>query len=454
VSGAAPNAAATRGVHPSVWLVLVLPFGIAVGFLQVAMPYVLRLRGIDMAVIGAISALANNPHNFKVLWAPLLDSSWSRKKWYVASVALTALFLGITCLVPPDDARRAGPISLLTLYEIALTLAQTAAATSTVAVLGIMAGAVPEEEKGRAAGWQTAGNLAGTSIGGAAVVWLLAHTSHVTSAVVLATVCLACAIPATLVHEPASTDGRSDSTNAPGATATLLARFGRAVRPVWDFLVDLWNTLISRAGWTGMLICLSPVGTGAMVNLFSALALDYSDDPATRENMVIYATGVLSGVVAAAGALAGGYIADKMNRRLAYVVFGIATSLSAIAMILGPPSPTTFTVGSLAYAFANGICYTAFYAFVFELVGKGKGAATKLALFVCAANVAITYVTWLDGKSYDWGKELWAPHAWAGRAGMLGMDAASTFVGTAVLGVMLLVVRKLGAAPAAARETA
>jgi hypothetical protein len=114
-------------------------------------------------------------------------------------------------------------------------------------------------------------------------------------------------------------------------------------------------------------------------------------------------------------------------------------------MIVAPANPTTFTIGCLAYAFANGLCFSAFYAFVFEMVGNGQGATTKIALFISASNQAINYVTWLDGKSYDWGKSWWAPHAWAGRAGMLGMDALSTFVGIAVLGVMMVVVKRLGA---------
>jgi len=415
----------SRSLHPACWGILVLPFGIAVGYLQVAVPYVLRLRGLDMAVIGGIVATANMPHALKFLWAPALDAGWPRKRWYLVMVALTALTLAITSLIPPDNSVRFGPVGMLALYTLFLTLAQAAVATSSSAILGIMASVVPEAEKGRASGWQTAGNLAGTSIGGAAVAWLIGHTSPIATGAIVAALCLACTIPAFFIHEPVP------ETHPVLKAMKLLA-------------VDLWKTVKSRPGWTGMIICLSPVGTGAMLNLFSALALDYSSDPTTRENMVLYATGVASGLISAAGALVGGYLADRMNRRLAYVVFGFITALCALAMIVAPTNATTFTVGCLAYSFANGLCYAAFYAFVFEMVGKGHGATTKLALFISASNQAINYVTWLDGKSYDWGKALWAPHAWAGRTGMLGMDAASTFVGIAVLGVMMVVVKRMG----------
>ncbi len=425
-SAASPHGTLAPHFHPAYWAVLVLPFGIAVGYLQVAVPYVLRLRGVDMAVIGAISATANTPHAIKFFWAPALDAGWPRKKWYFVMVAVTALALALTSLIPPDPNQKVGPLTFLWLYTAVLTLAQAAVATSSSAVLGIMASVVPESQKGRASGWQTAGNLAGTSMGGAAVAWLIQHTTPGLTGALLAVTCMLCVLPALLVHE------------APAAK-----------HPIGELMLvllkDVWTTLRSRSGWTGMLICLSPVGTGAMLNLFSALALDYSADPATRENMVLYATGVLSGLISALGALVGGALADRMNRRLAYVIFGLVTALCAVGMIIGPANPTTFTLGCLAYSFANGLCFAAFYAFVFEMVGTGRGATTKLAVFISASNQAINYVTWLDGKSYDLGKAWWAPHAWAGRAGMLGMDALSTFVGILVLGVMMVVVKRLGA---------
>ncbi len=423
---AAEGGPAQRRLHPVVWMILVLPFGIAVGYLQVAVPYVLRLRGLEMGVIGALSFAANQPHSFKVLWAPLLDIGWPRRNWYVLTVVLTAAALALTSFIPPDAGRSFGPVTFLTLYTLALTAAQAAVATSSSAVLGMMATVLPDADKARASGWQTCGNLAGTAMGGAAVAWLVEHTSQGVTAAILAAACLACMLPVLWITEPPS-----EKRPLGGAVVALLK--------------DLWGSIVSRSGWTGILISLSPVGAGGMVNLFSALATDYSTDPATTEQMVVYATGLLGGLVSAAGALVGGYVCERMNSRLAYVVFGFVTALAAVAMIVGPATPATFVAGSLAYSFFNGISFTAFYAFVFDMIGKGPGAATKLALFISASNQASTYVTWLDGKGYDWAKAWLAPRPWAGRAGMLGMDAGSTFAGIALLGAMLLLVRKLGA---------
>jgi predicted MFS family arabinose efflux permease len=315
-------------------------------------------------------------------------------------------------------------------YTAVLFVAQAAVATSASAMLAMMAVTVPDAVRGRASGWQTAGNLAGTSAGGALVAWMVGHASARTTALVIAGVCLACAIPAFFVDE------------------TPPAR-----RSIWRLLVDLlraiWATLRSRDGWTGMLICLSPVGTGALTGLFSALAKDYARDDAGAERLVVIVTGVLGGLVNAGGSLFGGYLADRMNRRFAYVLFGGVTALSAVVMVIAPATPAAFTAGCLAYTFANGLCYAAFYAFLLELLGQRDGVTTQLALYVGASNMAITYVTWFDGASYDWAKALAPASTWAPRAGMLAMDALMTFAGIAILAGMLAYVRRARARDAA-----
>jgi hypothetical protein len=130
-----------------------------------------------------------------------------------------------------------------------------------------------------------------------------------------------------------------------------------------------------------------------------------------------------------------------MNRRFAYVLFGGVTALVAVGMMLAPASPLAFTVGCLAYSFANGLCYTAFYAFILEMIGGGAGLTTKLALFIGVSNLPISYVAWLDGAAYDWAVT-WTGHPTAGRLGMCGMDALSSFVGIAVLVGMIVAVRR------------
>ncbi len=195
-----------------------------------------------------------------------------------------------------------------------------------------------------------------------------------------------------------------------------------------------------------MIICLSPVGAGALTNLFSALARDYAPSDAAAERLVIVVGGLLGGVVNIAGALLGGVLADRMNRRLAYAICGALSGVVAIAMLVGAGDPAAFTVGSLAYQLVNGLCYAIFYSFVLELVGTRESAATvttQLALYIGASNGAAAYVTWLDGFAYDRARALAPDWASAGRVGMLAMDALATFAGLAVLAAMTVYVRRV-----------
>jgi PAT family beta-lactamase induction signal transducer AmpG len=408
---------------PPLWGILTLPFGLAVGFASVAVPFVLRSRGVPMTLIATVSQAAQLPHVIKPFWSPALDSGPRRRSWFFGSVLVAALGLAATAVIPPSTTGRLGPIPLLVAYAAALFVAQAGAATSGSAVLAMMALTVPDERRGAASGWQTAGNLAGTAVGGALVTWMITHLSPATTAIGLGTICALAASPAALVDEP-----------------TLPRR--SAARLVGDLLAHVWRTLRSREGWTGLIICLSPVGAGALTNLFSALARDYAPDDATAEHLVVVVAGVLGGVVNIAGALLGGRLADRMDRRIAYALCGGLTAVCAIGMLLGPASPSAFTIGCLSYQFANGLCYAVFYAFVLELVGKREAVTTQIALFVGASNLAASYVTWFDGYGYDRLRGLAPRWASAGRVGMLGVDVLATVVGLGVLWATTVYVRR------------
>jgi MFS transporter, PAT family, beta-lactamase induction signal transducer AmpG len=207
------------------------------------------------------------------------------------------------------------------------------------------------------------------------------------------------------------------------------------VRAVVDMAKDLWRTAISREGWTGVVICLSPVGAGAAVNLFAGgMHNDYGASPHTVEVV----NGLLGGLVSAVGCLAGGYLADRMNRRLAYALAGAVTALVAIAMAFGPLSTEAYRLGTLSYQFANGVAYATFVAFVLDIVGHEGAVTTKYTLFVAAANLATSYTSVMDAWGYDKARV----------RGLFLTDAGATIVGIAILLGMTVLVRRRPAAVA------
>jgi hypothetical protein len=238
---------------------------------------------------------------------------------------------------------------------------------------------------------------------------------------------------------------------------------------------DIWTTLKSREGWTGLVICFAPVGTGAATNLFSALASDYLFAPegsaeaasqsfgtaalacfgagpvAQRALCVEVVGGVLAGVVGALGCLLGGYLSNRMRPRPAYILGGVLTALSALLMAKMSAEPASFTWGMLLYSFVNGVSFAAFAAMVLDIVGQSAGVTTKYALYVGVSNQAISYATWLDAQGSDWGRAHFADPAKGARWGLLGVDAIVTFAGILLLGAVMYATKRV---PAKAAESA
>jgi MFS family permease len=408
-----------RPTPPPVFAVTIVPFAAAIGYISIAAPYWLAVRGVSLAAIGTISGTAMAPHAVKFLWAPVIDVGARRRAWFVGMTLATAAASAALALLP-DPERHLG------LFTALAFVANLAATTSCAAADGLMAVTTAPHRKGSAAAWRMAGNVGGTGVLGAVALWIAKASTVTAAGLALAALTALSAVAALAVDEP------EPAARPPGgwgaAVGASLAAIGR----------DLWATVRSREGWSALVICAVPVGAGALTNLFSAVAPAYGAD----EDRVALVNGLWGGVVGAAGSFAGGWLADRMNRRLAYALSGLLIAASALAMLVSPMTPATFTWGTLAYNFATGVSFAALAALILELVGQSVAAATKFTLFIAIANLAGSYVTVLDG----WASEV---RGWGAR-GTLGADAALTLAGIAVLLAMVFFTRS---APRAAGGT-
>jgi MFS transporter, PAT family, beta-lactamase induction signal transducer AmpG len=412
-----------RPTPPWLFLFLDLPFGAAVGYLMIAVPFWLRHGGLSLDAIGVLSATAFAPHALKILWIPVLDIGSFKRAWYLAMTVGTAGLLVAASLLPD-------PIAQLGLYTALLTGAQATATTAHAANNALMAITTRPEDKGKAAGFSMASNLGGTGLLGALALVLSEAVSPRVAGVVLAAIALASAAMALRIVEPRRVDA------AVAQAGSVLRALGRHL---WEMLKDLSRTVTSRDGFTGLLICLAPVGCGALTNLFSGMAPDYG----ASAGVVELVNGIGGGLAGAAGSLAGGFLADRMNRRLAYAVAGGATACAALAMYLGPLTPATYAWGTLGYTFAAGIAFATWAGMVLDLVGHSAATATKYALFNASSNFAISYVTYLDGRASAWP----LPGAVGAQRSML-FDALLTAGGITFLVVMVVLMRRRRPEPA------
>jgi len=192
-------AAATRPPHPAVFLFLMLPFGVMGGYLTVTVVYLLTQAGVSVEQSAALVALSYVPHTWKFLWAPIVDTTLSRKQWYLLSAGVTAVGTYATGAVPADESS----LPLLTAVVLISNLAVTFLAMS---VESLMAHGAPDDAKGRAGGWFQAGNLGGYGVGGGVGLWLAQNVPPpwIGSAALGAT-CLLCCAALAFIREPPPT---------------------------------------------------------------------------------------------------------------------------------------------------------------------------------------------------------------------------------------------------------
>jgi MFS family permease len=362
--------------HPVLFLILFLPVGITNGYVVVTLSYLLSQAGVSVASIASLAALSLLPLTWKVLWAPLVDTTLNNKIWFTLSAIVTGVLMVATAVVPPNNAN----LALIEALVFGFSLVST---FNSMAADSFMAHATSPEEKGRAGGWSQAGNLGGSGLGGGAGLWLAqnVHAQWVSGAS-LGVACILSSLALIWLREP------------PAAHRAM-----RYVDSLKNVVVEVWDILKKRMGFLALFIMLIPIGVGAAQNLWAAVANDWHAGP----DAVSLVNGVLGGVISMVGCIVGGFICDRMDRKTAYCVFGVALALVTVAMALAPRTQAMFIVFTCVYAFVLGFSYAAFGAIVLETIGAGA-AATKYNVLAGISNAPIAYQTLIDGWGHDrWG---------------------------------------------------
>jgi len=397
--------------HPAIFMLLVLPFGILMGYVTVTFSYLFSKAGVPLEHIAALVGASTLPHVIKFLWAPLVDTSLSLKKWYILSNFVTAAGIFTAGILPIKESSLPILTSIIIFSNVAASFLGSAAN-------GLSAYDTPAELKGRVSGYIQAGVLGGSGIGGGLGLWLTQHLNSVwISGTILAVSCLLCCFGLFFVNEAIST-----------------IRAERMWKTFNNLYTDIWGSLKAEMGFLAIFLCFLPLGTGAASNLWSAIAGDWN----ASANTVAVATGVFGGIITSFGCLVGGWICDRMNRKMAYVIFGFTQVICAIAMAFSPQTEIMYIIWTSFYAISTGLAYAGFSAFVFEAIGRGA-AATKFAVYASLSNLPIYYMTIGDG---------WT-HTHFGPQGMLYTEAAIGIIGIILfLSVWKIVTRKKAVAVA------
>ena len=401
MSDADARALPVRAVpHPVVWLVLYFPLGLANGFPAVALGYLGSRAGLDVSAIAAIVGMTFVGGGWKFLWAPIGDYTLSRKSWYLISIA--SISVGLLAMTVIPLTRASAPLlSALTLFTI------VAATFSAFATEGLMAHNTTPATRGRAAGWFQAGNQFGQTAGGGLALWLIVHSpAPWVGGLALAALLSACAIPLVGIEEPPRAL----------AGASVVAR----VADAWRELVDV---LRSRAGRIAIILAILPIGTGAAMFLFGAIAQEFH----ASADVVSSVLGLGGGIVIVAGCFAGGRLADRVAKPTAYAVSCGLGLVACVVMAASPRTSLGFAVTTLFYTFTLGMVTASFTGLVLAIIGE-TAAATKINLFFAVNTLFSLGMLRAAG---------WAHDAWSTN----GMLLTEAFTGVAALVVFVLLAR-------------
>jgi MFS family permease len=365
-----------RRVHPWLFLVLMIPFGVIAGYVAVTLGFQLGEAGVSVAEISALGALTTLPHTFKFFWSPLVDVTLSQKKWYMISMVLTAAAVASFGLFP---ATTAGLVAI----GFAVTAGSVASTVVGMSVESLMAHSAAEETKGQAGGWFMGGNLGGYGIGGGLGLMIAKRVSEPWMASCsVAFLCVLCGLALPGLPSPARDI----------AGGGFFPRIGSS-------LMDLWIIVRQRRGLLALILCCLPVGVGASSNLWSVLGHEWDASP----DRIAMVAGVAGGLVSAAGSIAGGFVCDRFPRQTSYLWFGIFVAQAGVALALLPRTPLMFTLCTLLFSFTTGLSWAAYSAFVLEAIGKGA-AATKFSAFASLANAPLAYMAVFNGITWTkWG---------------------------------------------------
>lgn len=410
--------------HPPPWLfgIVGIPYGVGGSFVGVVMPFLAARAKLDIDTIGWFVTLLFVPPMIQFMYAPIVDVGPRRKHWLIiVSIIGAACFAGAFVMPLPDHELE----FLLCGFFGQMITGLTGSCNG-----GLLATTMPDEKRGQASAWLNIGNLSGGALAAWATIEMLsADVPDWMIGIAYGAMIVAPAFAILVVDEP--------------------KRERREIGKVFgDMFESVGAVLFSKKGITGILLCISPVGTAALANYFSGM----KDAFGASDRLVGFVSGPANAVLTAGGAAIGGFLCDRLNRRMLYLVSGGMTAAVGIVMAIMPRTDDTYLWGVMTYALVTGFCYSAFTATVLETIGEGgKAASTQYAMFVAAGNAAIAYVGFVDSrfgiteKGAD-GKDL--PNV----TGVIQSDATLNIIGVVVLSFVfwklgMFVKQKLPGAP-------
>jgi MFS transporter, PAT family, beta-lactamase induction signal transducer AmpG len=359
---------------------LYLSEGAPIGFIWWALPTKLRAAGIDVGTITALTSVLVFPWIFKFLWSPLIDCVQTRR-WSLRSWILSMQLLMGCSLIPLFFWDLATNLALLVPF---LLLHAVAAATQDASIDALAISTVPDTERGSVNGWMQLGMLVGRSaLGGGAL--LLEQRIGPTAVVVLLVAVIWSSSALVLLSRVTPLSTREEGGIRERMRA-LLTRLGAASR--------------NRASWFGLLFA-AIAGSG--FEAVGGVAGPFLIDRGLSSEEVGRFFALYSVLAMAAGAIIGGYVADRLGKRATVSVFLLLTAaciFTLAALDAGMPERACeWMVPTMTLLYVCiGLFTASSYALFMEITDPALG-ATQFSAFMGATNGCESWSTFAVGKT-------------------------------------------------------
>jgi PAT family beta-lactamase induction signal transducer AmpG len=364
------NPAGRRSTPPQLFALFEAPYGMnsAVATLFVPM-YLLRASGVGIEQASAIASLCLVPATFYFLYAPLTDFFMRRRNWLVLAIVASALLSGAAI------ASTAG--SHVRFVTAILFSSVVASMLISAATGGLMSTLLTHAQKAHVGAWVQVGNLGANGLFFALLLFLEPRCSRMELAIATAVLMLLPASAALWIHEPP----RQRSAETYGATIRGIG-------------VELRSTFFSLRNLPGILLLVSPIGTGAVTTVLSGLTREYH----ASADQLGFANGWGGGVITALGALCVLLTPRSWNRMLTYALAAIVYGAVSLAIAFSPLRASTLIVGLLASNFVQGIAYAAYTGVILQTMGSiGRVQSSRYTILNSIGNIPVVYMTALEG---------------------------------------------------------
>ena len=373
------------------------------GFLTIALVAYLSAEGVDKVQTAKLISFALLPWSFKLIWGPMIDSYQFpalglRRPWIV----FAQLGMAATLLIASTSDSLTDPktINFLGLVLFVHNAFQSLQDVSTDAMAMDL---LPPNERGRMNGFMWASKLVGTSIGGIVLTTVLVRYSLTLGVRVQACLVLAIMMLPLLIRErsgeklfPWSPGQRmaplGASVKVPGEAVGLLRAVAGPLRVARELMraFSLSTTALALVVAFVMIAC-----EGFHDVITPAVFTQTLGWSAEQYSQLQGGWGLLGRLL---GAVCGGFICDRLGRRL---TLGIASGTSTAAFALFGLTSAWWASASypralFIFVIQGSIAMTAVAAFsLFMKISWTAAAATQFTVYMAISNLGYAAGPWL-----------------------------------------------------------